>query len=229
MSEQGPRRIAAPLRMQVVDDLRAVILRGDYAPGERLVEGPLCERFDVSRTVIREALRQLESENLVTIVPYKGPTVTTLTTETARALFEVRGALEGLAGELFAQRASATQRKRLIKAYQGLKIALANDDLQRRLAAKDRYYDALIDGAHNDIIGTTLRGIHARVQMLRGLSLSAPGRAVDTLAELDLITTAAAIDRDPERARLACIDHVIHSQNVALTALEHTAVSAKDG
>lgn len=89
------RRVAAPLREQVLELLRADILAAEFAPGQRLVESRLCERFEVSRTVIREVLRQLESEGLVALVPHRGPVVAELTRADAKALYEVRGALEG--------------------------------------------------------------------------------------------------------------------------------------
>jgi GntR family transcriptional regulator, trigonelline degradation regulator len=69
------RREAAPLRSQVVDLLRRAIVSAEFAPGERLTERVLCERFAVSRTVLREALPKLEPERLVAIVPQHGPVV----------------------------------------------------------------------------------------------------------------------------------------------------------
>ena len=93
---------AAPLRKEVARLLRTDILDGILAPGQRLIEGVLCERYGVSRTVIREALRQLESESLISVLPNKGPIVTVLTSKDIAAIYEVRRCLEGLAGELFA-------------------------------------------------------------------------------------------------------------------------------
>src|SRR5687768_16541072 len=89
--------IAAPLRRQVIGLLRNAILTFEYEPGQRLVERDLCERFDVSRTVIREALRHLEAEGLIQIVPNRGPVVSAATPAEARDLYEVREALEPMA------------------------------------------------------------------------------------------------------------------------------------
>jgi len=201
--------------MQVVELLRELILGGEFEPGERLVEAPLCQRFGVSRTVVREAIRQLETEGLVTILANRGPVVSKLTPADARALYEVRGALEGLAGALFAQRAGEHQRAQLRTALAVVSSAYEQADPQARLAAKDAFYDVLLDGADNSIIRSTLRGIHARVQLLRGLSMQAPGRAGESLSELAAIV--AAVERwDPEGARLACEGHV---KEAAVTAL----------
>jgi DNA-binding GntR family transcriptional regulator len=223
------KRVAAPLREQVLDLLRADILASEFEPGQRLVEARLCARYEVSRTVIREVLRQLESEGLVSIVPNHGPVVAELTPADAKALFEVRAALEGLAGALFAQRATAKQRKRLGDALQEVRKSVKREDLAARLAIKDDFYDALIDGADNEVIRTTLRGIHARVQMLRGLSMQAKGRGEQVLRELGEITDAAATRRDPEAARKACEQHVHSASEVALRELENRTRAAEDG
>src|SRR5687768_10346139 len=90
-----------PTRDLVLRKLRDAILSGLFQPGQRLLERELVEQMGVSRTPIREALRKLELEGLVTTVPYKGPIVTLPTLEDARQLYEVRAALEGEAVALF--------------------------------------------------------------------------------------------------------------------------------
>lgn len=229
MSAPRVQRVAAPLREQVLDLLRADILASEFDPGERLVEARLCTRFEVSRTVIREVLRQLESEGLVSIVPNRGPVVAELAPRDAQALFEVRIALEGLAGALFAERATAKQAKRLRDALAAVERSLSKRDLAARLAEKDKFYEVLIDGADNEVIRTTLRGIHARVQMLRGLSMQAEGRNEEILPELTEITRAAADERDPDAARRACEQHVQSASEVALRELEARTSASEDG
>ncbi|GAA1985897.1 GntR family transcriptional regulator [Amycolatopsis minnesotensis] len=220
MAGQRVRRVAAPLRTQVLEALRQDVLAAEFEPGERLVEARLCARYEVSRTVVREVLRQLESEGLVTTVPNRGPVVTELTAADAEALFEVRGALEGLAGALFAERATAEQRERMGKVIRRYARTHRKAELAERLAMKDEFYDILIAGAANPVIDSTLRGIHARVQMLRGLSLRARGRGPETVRELTAIHEAAAVTADAAAARAACEEHV---RNAAATALRELA------
>src|SRR6202051_2975418 len=88
-------RSAAPLCRQDLHELRPSIIPGPLAPGSRLIERELIAMMGVSRTVIREALRQLESEGLVAIVPNKGPIGRTLTVEEARDIYAIRAVLEG--------------------------------------------------------------------------------------------------------------------------------------
>jgi DNA-binding GntR family transcriptional regulator len=212
-------RSAAPLRQQVVELLREAIVDGEFRPGERLLEGPLCDRFGVSRTVVREALRQLESEGLVAMVPNRGPIVAELTVSDAQALYEIRSALEGLAGARFTALADDAQRTRLKEALARVREAYRTDDLRARLAAKDVFYDALFDGARNEMIRSILRGIHARVRLLRGLSLQAPGRSEISLRELEDLTRAAIEKRDPDETRKLCEAHVMSAAAVALHEL----------
>jgi DNA-binding GntR family transcriptional regulator len=202
------RRIAAPLRQQVTELLREAISEGDFEPGERLVEKILCDRYNVSRTVIREALRHLEAEGLVELVANRGPVVRVLSDAEADSLYEVRGALEGLAGQLFAQRADAAQQAELRGALERIRAVIGDAPLPELLAAKDAFYEVLIIGCGNDVIPTTLRTVHTQIRMLRGLSLQAEGRLPNTLRELEAIVDAAVVRRDPELARLRCVEHV---------------------
>src|SRR5579885_3504051 len=98
--------IAAPVREQVGARLRQAIVTGHFQPGARLIERELCTLLGVSRTSLREALRQLESDGLVVNIPHKGLVVATMTREEAEEIYQVRAAMEGLAGRLAALRAT---------------------------------------------------------------------------------------------------------------------------
>src|SRR3984893_1597927 len=100
-------RSAAPLRRQVLDELRQSIIAGRLRPGARLIERELIAMMGVSRTVIREALRQLEAEGLVDVVPNRGAIVRELTIAEARDLYAIRALLEGLAARMFVEKAGA--------------------------------------------------------------------------------------------------------------------------
>ena len=97
-------RAPAPIRSRVLDNLRQAILERELVPGQRLIERELVELTGVSRTSIREALRELAAEGLVTTIPNKGTVVAEVTAEEARQLYQVRSALEALAGRLCRER-----------------------------------------------------------------------------------------------------------------------------
>ncbi|WP_258803555.1 GntR family transcriptional regulator [Pseudarthrobacter sp. NS4] len=198
-------------------------MTAEFTPGERLVESVLCEKFAVSRTVVREVLRQLEAEGLVTIVPNRGPEVATLTIREAESLYEVRRALESLAGSLFAERATDEQCTELVHCLNEVKKAMASDDPGRKLEVKDRYYDVLLAGAGNEEIRKLLRVVNARTQVLRMYSLSSENRGAKTVAEITRITAAAAINRDPDEVRIACEEHVRNAADAALLAMKRAS------
>jgi GntR family transcriptional regulator, trigonelline degradation regulator len=209
-------RTPAPVRAQVLDNLRQAITERQFAPGQRLIERELVELTGVSRTSVREALRELAAEGLVTAVPNKGTVVTSVSAEEARQLYEVRSALEGLAGRLFAQHASPAQRTALVKAMQRIERLAAKG--APILAAKDSFYDVLFEGGGNDALRSVVAGLHARVSLLRWLSLSVPGRPVESLAELrDIVDAVLANDADG--AAQACSWHVEQAGRVGLQAL----------
>ncbi|MEI9803979.1 MAG: GntR family transcriptional regulator [Pseudolabrys sp.] len=97
---------AAPLRTEIEIRLRSAITQGRFHAGERLIERELCEMLGVSRPSLREALRQLEAEELVTLVPNRGPVVSEIGIDEARDIYEIRATLEGLVARLFVRNAS---------------------------------------------------------------------------------------------------------------------------
>jgi DNA-binding GntR family transcriptional regulator len=211
-------RVAAPLREQVTATLRQAIVDFALQPGQRLVERELMESLAVSRTTIREAIRELAAEGLVTVVPQKGAVVTAPSLDDAIDLYEVRASLESLVVQRFVERASDDQVRRLIATVDDLaSVTTATTVLRSMLSAKDRFYAVLIEGARSAALQQLLESIQARVQVLRATSMSEPGRSLEVVNELRGIVEAIA-ERDVERASRLCAAH-IHAASI--TALSH--------
>lgn len=211
-------RLAAPLRHSVVESIRNAIALGRFKIGERLPERELCEMTGVSRTLVREALRQLESEGLITVQPHRGPVVAGVTPEQAEGIYQVRAELEGLACELFVAKATAASRKALKDAFKQLKSDMGSGDPSVRVNAKNRFYQCLIEGAGNEALGQTLHLLNARITVLRATSLQVPGRAKASLRELnDLVE--ALIAGDAAAARTAAVHHVRMAAEAAIAIL----------
>jgi GntR family transcriptional regulator, trigonelline degradation regulator len=170
-------KAAAPLRSQVLAELRNSILSGRLNPGERLVERELIAMMGVSRTVIREALRQLESEGLVAIIPNKGPVVRALTTEEAQDLYAIRAVLEGLAARLFTEHADDSHIRELEQALLKVVAAYEADDPEKMLETKNRFYDALFAGARSQTLSSMIAMLHGRIRQWRAIGLSHPLRS----------------------------------------------------
>jgi len=211
---------AAPVRKQTADNLRAAILDGRFQPGQRLNEKELCEMTGVSRTSVREALRQLEAECLVTTLPNKGPVVSEVTYEDAEAIYEVREQLEGLAVRLFAQRADDPLMMTLEFETDRLARAHRSGDVDEYLQAKRSFYDVLLKGCGNPIVYEILHSLLARINYLRRTSLAAPDRVGRSIAELSKMVGSIQ-KRDAQAAYEACQEHVRNAAAAALPALRH--------
>lgn len=228
-------RSGSTLRAQAVNKLRAAIAEASFRPGERLVERKLCDMLGVSRPLVREALRQLEAEGLVQNTPYKGPVVATFTPAEVGQIYEIRGALEGLAAKLFAERASDEQVKALADAIEQISQGYSRGDLHAAHVAIEQFYETLLRGSGNEMLWSYLASLRARVGQLRAMSLAQPERRLTSLEEKRKIL-AAIEARDPQAARLASESHIQHAGAAALEmitfslsrSLSHTLEESTD-
>jgi GntR family transcriptional regulator, trigonelline degradation regulator len=220
-------RSIVSLKKQVVESLRTAIFDRRFTPGDRLVERELCEMLDVSRTLLREALSQLEAEGVVQIIPHRGPIVAVYTADDAKSIYEVRAALEEMAGRSFVERATEQECKALETAFAEMKRSCTSKLGADHLTVKARFYAALSAGAHNPVLVEMLRLIHGRVSMLRATTLAQPGRLAASLAELGTIVKAIKA-RDAEAAARACRRHVENAGAIAIAILaEDTAAQTE--
>jgi DNA-binding GntR family transcriptional regulator len=221
-------RVAAPLREQVLEMLRSEIIELRLKPGQRLVERELIERIGVSRTTIREVLRELAAEGLVTTIPQRGAIVTIPSPKQARELYEVRALLEGAAARECAAHASDEQVVALRAAFDA--VQASTGDARTFLKSKDSFYDALYDGAGNETIRSILAGLQARIAVMRATTVAAPGRPAASARELGAIVEAVA-RRDGDAAEEAARTHVRQAAAVLFTQLdseEETSVAVAD-
>ena len=149
------------LYTQVADTLRNAIVVGELAPGERLVERTLCERMGVSRTSLREAMRELENEGLVTNLLNRGLIVSVVDPKVAKDIYDVRESLEALVCRLFCENATENDIARCRSVYDELMSAYRQGIASDMIAAKARFYDVLIAGANNAEAERMLRGAAA--------------------------------------------------------------------
>jgi DNA-binding GntR family transcriptional regulator len=211
-------RPVGSLRTQVVDKLRQAIVDGHFAPGTRLTERELCGLLGVSRTLVREALRQLEAEGWVENVPYRGPIVATISADEARQLYEIRAALEGWAAKQCAERATDMDLDELADLVEQLAGAEQRGDVEELLVVLDEFHEKLLQTAGNPMLTTHLHALRSRLLRLRRVSLRQPGRARQTVEEKRALL-AAMKKRDGERARAAREKHVLAAARNVVAAL----------
>jgi DNA-binding GntR family transcriptional regulator len=204
----------APLRQKIIIALRRAIEMGVLKPGERLIEKDLCAQLGVSRTCLREALRELEAQRVIANSSTRGLVVTPITTEDAVNIYLVRAELEALLAEQFIECADAADKAAFRRAGAGLKDAYTTQDLESILDAKRAYYDAFCAGARNPVVLYLLMMLHLRTSQLRASSISRDQRKSQSIAEVDALLSAIA-DGNVDAARAAARAHV---ENAAASA-----------
>lgn len=156
-----------PLHEEVADRLRAMITEGALAPGARLNERVLCERLRVSRTPLREAFKVLAAERLVELSPNRGASVVALSRSDVEQLFELMGALEGLAGQLAAERRTEAELAEIRALHFEMLAAHARRDLPAYYDLNRRIHVAISRCARNDMLAETYDSVNTRIQNLR--------------------------------------------------------------
>lgn len=155
------------IRIKTLNVLREAIISGRFAPGQKLLERDLCEQTGVSRSSIREALRNLESERLVeSSLDAKGMIVATLTPEIAVEIYEVRAALDSEAALHFAERATDAEISELAETFNKLKNTPVEND-EAFLTASNSFYAIIYAGARNETARQVMQSLGARVNLLR--------------------------------------------------------------
>lgn len=139
-----------PLRDVVFNTLRKAILTGELKPGERLMEIHLANKLGVSRTPIREAIRKLELEGLVLMIPRRGAEVAQITEKSLKDVLEVRRALDALCAELVCDRISEEEKEKLKQACDEFEHAVSTEDATTIAAADVAFHDIIVQATGNE-------------------------------------------------------------------------------
>lgn len=206
-----------PLRTRIIAHLRRAIEAGILEPGMRLVEKDLCEQLEVSRPSLREALRELQAEGVLTHIPNRGLTVATVTRQEAENIYRIRRVLEPLLVEQFIEKAGAQDIAALKASSKELKAAYRSGDFTVITAAKRDFYDRICIGADNAIAFDILNRLTLRTSHLRRKSVARTERQEESVREIEALVAAVAA-RDAEEARQIAETHVANAANSAFRA-----------
>lgn len=170
MQYQGVQRLQIdrrPLHEEVVDRLRLMITEGELEPGARLNERVLCERLGVSRTPLREAFKVLAAERLIELNPNRGASVVALSRQNVVELFELMGALEGLSGQLAAERRTEAELAEIRALHFEMLAAHSRRELPAYYDLNRRIHLAISRAARNAMLAETYDSVNTRIQNLR--------------------------------------------------------------
>lgn len=171
-----------PVRNDVYTFLRNAIIDGKLKPGDRVVERKIADDLNVSRTPIREAIRQLEQEGLLSHLPQRGVVVTSLTTRDVWELYTIRAVLEGLAARLAAERISPGEVNQLEVLLSGMEkvLGINNDELDE---LHRKFHRLIVTAAQSPRLGQMVRSMSEHAIMFTRIGYEAPGRRREALDE----------------------------------------------
>jgi DNA-binding GntR family transcriptional regulator len=166
------------------------IVHGRRAPGTALDETLLAREFEVSRTPIREAIRQLEMTGLVEARPHRGAVVSDVTPERLDDMFAVMRELEALCARLAATAMTPDERQRLRALHDSSASLVESGDSDAYASLNDAFHDAIYNGSHNGFLAETTRQVRYRLSPFRTVQLEGPGRAAHSFDEHEKIVAA---------------------------------------
>lgn len=219
--------MAAPIRRvslhdEVVARLRELVLEGELAPGTRVPEKALCERFGVSRTPLREALKVLAAEGLVTLLPNRGAEVTRLTPHEAEEMFAVMAVLEAAAGEAACARISDAEIAELSDLHEQMLERFRAGDRPGYFELNQTIHRRIVEIAGNSVLSGIYGGLATRIRRARYAANLSPARWAEAVREHEAILAALAA-RDGKRLSRLMADHLHRKAYAADAALREGA------
>jgi len=199
--------------MQIEND----ILFGKYQPGESLIETKLSKELNVSRTPIREALRQLEREGLVQSIPNRGVIVKGISNQDIEDIYTIRMMIEGLAARWAAEKITEKEIEELKEVVDLEEFYTTKNDPIQLLKFDSRFHDILYKASKSRPLMHILSLFHHYIQRARSASLSTPGRAQRVLEEHKAILKAIT-ERDAQKAEKLTNEHI---KNASINFLKH--------
>ena len=200
-----------PLRDVVFNTLRQAILKGELEPGERLMEIQLAERLGVSRTPIREAIRKLELEGLVLMIPRKGAEVAEISEKSLREVLEVRRSLEELAIELACQRITPEELTALEEAENRFARAVEDGEVMAIAESDENYHELIYQATENDRLVQILNNLREQMYRYRLEYIKDEDRRQILVVEHEHILRAVR-RRDIADAKSAVREHIDNQQ-----------------
>lgn len=203
------------LKANALESLRDAITNDVFKPGERLVERNLCESMGVSRTVVRECIRHLESERLIIGVPNAGFVVATISEDEVKEIYDLRILLECSAVSSCALNANEAVIIELRKLCQEIANCLQKEEVMPALRLTTEFYKLIFDTGGKHVAWDLVERLNARISRLRALTLSSVGRKAKGPENLRNIIDAIE-QQDIERAEAICMKHLREAAEIAL-------------
>jgi DNA-binding GntR family transcriptional regulator len=208
-----------PLREVVYETLRDAIQSGALPPGERLMEIQLAEELGVSRTPVREAIRKLELERFVVMLPRRGTYVANLSLKDINEVFEIRAALDGLAAGLAAERITEEELEQMERLLVEIADHIEQRDNQKIVETDEAFHDILYRASRNERLVGIIYNLREQFTRFRSVSINYPGRLQNTLEEHRQVVEAIA-QRNVEVAQQKAREHIENAEQTLLLEMD---------
>lgn len=192
---------------KLANDMAEAILSGEFAPGSRLDEQLLAQRYAVSRTPVREALRQLATTGLIEIRPRRGAIVTRVTPAMLESLFVAMGELEATCARLSAISMTPTERRRMQALHDRMGVMALNGETTAFVEANQELHGMIYAGTHNAVVTEMTAALRRRLSPYRRAQFRLEGRPPRSHAEHDAVISAI-VRGDAAAAHAAMLHHV---------------------
>jgi DNA-binding GntR family transcriptional regulator len=178
------------LRERILETIRDAILSGALRPGEKVAEPELADRFGISRTPIREAFRQLESEGYLTVIPRKGAVVVSFSEKDIEEFYAIKSILEGYAARRACEKMADREIERLTAINDKLRQFAEAGDVKNFFKVHNDFHDLFLRAGGNETLLELINNLVKKFQRLRIASLSIPGRMLLSVQEHEKIIEA---------------------------------------
>ncbi len=198
----------------IFDKIREDILNNKYTAGDKIVEAKLAEELGVSRTPVREALKQLELDGLVDNIPNRGVVVKGISNQDIHDIYSIRVAIEGIAARWAVERMDDSVIEDLKEIYDLMEFYTFKNDIDKILELDTKFHETIYSATESRYLEQVLRDFQLFIKSTRSLSLQCLGRSKDALEEHKAILEGF-IEKDAEKAYEASVKHIEGSRRNA--------------
>jgi DNA-binding GntR family transcriptional regulator len=218
--------VKASLHNEAVARIRDMIMEGKLEAGSKVSEKDLCALFGISRTPLREALKVLATEGLIVLLPHRGARVARLTGKDTADLFQVMGALEGLAGELACARITDEAVEEIRARHHEMLAHYARGDRTQYFAANQAIHEAIVAAADNSVLGVLYESLRGRIRPARFMANVTRERWDQAVREHGEILDALS-RRNGARLRNLLQEHLRHKYQALMASAESAPNAAR--
>jgi DNA-binding GntR family transcriptional regulator len=209
------------LTQQAYQKIREAIINGELKPGERLVEQRICKEFEVGRSPVREAIRLLQMEGHVDVVPNRGVTITKISIEELKNIYDIVSVLEGFATEQTTQHFTKRELNKLRSVQRELSRVGDTKDYRKYIKLNSQFHDYIVNACENSELSKIIRSLRDKIRRYRYMSIINPDGNLENYIEAHEKILENISKGKAKQAGVEMRKHVLESKEMVIAFLEH--------